>query len=200
MKPSGSLAVDADGSDAGRIASPEREQIGYHLKRAGSLLLQRLGFSESLLREGLVAGIRGAVCIAVWFLLLDTLQGRPLYTPIALGSVLFQQPEVAPLADLALSFLMVLFYTLVHGLVFCLIGCIAARFFVEAEKHPAYLFGLLLFFIFFCAGLLTLALAFSAPLLKVLSPLAILAGNLLAAGFMIRYLWKRHPLDFRQLL
>ena len=36
--------------------------------------------------------------------------------------------------------------------------------------------------------------------LEVLTVPAVLAGNLLAAFVMGRYLWRRHPLDLRQLL
>lgn len=199
MTPSRFLSAEVGGAAAGPAYSPD-ERIGWHLRRAGELALRRLGFTDGLLREALVAGIGGGAVIAVWFLLLDTLQGRPLWTPLVLGSALFHRPEVAPLADLALSFLMILVYTLVHGLAFIAIGGLAARLFVEAERHPAWLFGLLLFFVFFCAGFVTLVAAAASPVLGHLSPLAVLAGNLLAAGFMLRYLWRRHPLDLKQVL
>src|SRR3989449_5423278 len=40
----------------------------------------------ALAQEGLIAGLVGAATIAVWFLLLDSLSGRPLYTPTVLGT------------------------------------------------------------------------------------------------------------------
>lgn len=40
--------------------------------------------------EGIVAGLTGAATLAVWFLLLDSLDGRPFYTPSALGTALFR--------------------------------------------------------------------------------------------------------------
>ncbi len=42
-----------------------------------------------MVREGLVAGLLGAGAVAVWFLLIDAITGRPLYTPAVLGSVVF---------------------------------------------------------------------------------------------------------------
>ena len=40
--------------------------------------------------EGIVAGLLGAATIAIWFLILDMIQGRPLYTPTVLGTALFR--------------------------------------------------------------------------------------------------------------
>src|SRR5438067_2400125 len=40
--------------------------------------------------EGIRAGLVGAATIAVWFLLLDTIAGRPLYTPNVLGTALLR--------------------------------------------------------------------------------------------------------------
>ena len=39
--------------------------------------------------EGIVAGLIGAATVAVWFFILDAIQGRPLYTPTVLGTALF---------------------------------------------------------------------------------------------------------------
>jgi len=38
-----------------------------------------------LYQEGMIAGVIGAIAVAVWFLLLDTAAGRPLYTPTVLA-------------------------------------------------------------------------------------------------------------------
>ena len=44
-----------------------------------------------MLPEALMAGCIGAGIIALWFLILDVIGGQPLYTPMVLGTVLFQQ-------------------------------------------------------------------------------------------------------------
>src|SRR5215470_8528318 len=73
--------------------------------------------------EGIVAGLLGAATIAVWFLIVDTISGRPLYTPTVLGTALFRgganvdHPETLPV-----SFEMVMLFTWVHALVFAAIG------------------------------------------------------------------------------
>src|SRR5262249_22126839 len=46
--------------------------------------------ASQILEDGLFSGALGAVLVALWYLILDSLAGRPLYTPFLLGSVLFQ--------------------------------------------------------------------------------------------------------------
>ena len=41
--------------------------------------------------EGITAGLIGAATTAIWFLLLDALNGQPLHTPTVLGTALFRQ-------------------------------------------------------------------------------------------------------------
>ena len=72
-----------------------------------------------LYQEGLVAGIIGALTVALWFLVVDVLHGRPLYTPTVLGTALFGRATVVGSYDtLPVSMDMVLMFTWVHGLTF----------------------------------------------------------------------------------
>lgn len=150
--------------------------------------------TDRLFQDGLVAGVIGAATIAIWFLILDTARGRPLATPSLLGTVLFGRGEtLASTGALPISFEMVLTYTWVHGLVFCVIGCAASWLLALAEWRPNAAFGVLLLFVVFEFGFLAVALVFSEPILRALSWPAILVGNLLAAVAMGGYLWRRHP-------
>lgn len=140
-------------------------------------------------QDGIVAGILGAGAIAIWFLVLDTLSGRPFYTPTVLGTALFRRgaglesPETIPV-----SLEMVGMFTWVHALVFVVIGGIASRLLVLAEKNPSFGFGVLLLFVVFQAGFTVAAMVFAAPVLKALGWPAVLAANLLAAAVMAGYL------------
>jgi hypothetical protein len=147
-----------------------------------------------LYQEGIVAGILGAVTIAVWFLLLDTLAGRPLWTPTVLGTVIFRG-GVGPgtLETLPVSLEMVLMFTWVHGLVFVGLGGIAARLLGYVERHPSSGFGVLLLFVVFQFGFIVVATIVAAPVLRVLSSWSILVANLLAAAAMTAYFRRRHP-------
>jgi hypothetical protein len=149
---------------------------------------------EHIYEEGLVAGLLGAVAIAVWFLILDSVEGRPFRTPTILGTAIFRggqgltSPESVPI-----SFEMVVLYTWVHALVFCVIGGIAARLLAVAERQPNAGFGILLLFVVFEFGFVGVTLLFAEPVLHALTWPAILVGNMLAAFTMGAYFWRRHP-------
>lgn len=144
--------------------------------------------------EGIIAGFIGAATIAVWFLILDTFDGRPFYTPSLLGTALFQRaagldsPETVPV-----SLDMTLMYTWVHFLVFCFIGALASRLLDVAEKNVNVGFGILLLFVVFEFGFIAAALVLSEAVLEALAWPAVLVGNLLAAASMGGYFWRHHP-------
>jgi hypothetical protein len=149
---------------------------------------------ERIYLEGIIAGLLGAVTVALWFLALDVVAGRPLHTPTLLGTALFRggqglaSPETVPV-----SVEMVVLYTWVHALVFCVIGGVAARLLAVAERQPNAGFGILLLFVVLAFGFLVVALIFAEPILQALTWPAILGGNLLAAVAMGVYFWRRHP-------
>jgi hypothetical protein len=150
--------------------------------------------TSRLYLEGIIAGFVGAATIAIWFLILDTINGRPLYTPSLLGTALFHRGErPGPPETLAVSLEMTLMYTWVHFLVFCIIGGFASRLLGLAEKNLNVGFGILLLFIVFEFGFIGAAFMFTEALLKALAWPAVLVGNLLAAASMGGYFWRRHP-------
>jgi hypothetical protein len=153
--------------------------------------------TSTVYREGIVAGIIGAATIAVWFLILDTIQGRPLYTPSLLGTAFFKPgaglTSPGPLPSSSYEFEMVVVYTWVHGLVFCAIGGVAAKLIALAERNPNLGFGILLFAVIFEFGFLVVAALIAEVILQELAWHSILLGNLLAAAAMAGYFWHRHP-------
>ena len=143
--------------------------------------------------EGISAGILGAATIAVWFFVLDLFNGRPFYTPSALGSALFGRGlEVDQLHTLPVSVEMVLVYTWVHALAFCVVGGVAAKLLALAERDVNLGFGILLFFVIFEFGFVGAAFLFAEPILHALTWPAVLMGNLLAAVAMGLYFWRHH--------
>jgi hypothetical protein len=144
--------------------------------------------------EGVVSGLIGAGSVALWFLILDSLRGKPLYTPTVLGFSLFHgMMGVARAQNLGVSLEIVLFYTWVHTLAFIILGGIAAALVALAEKNSNFGFGLLLLFVLVVSGFLAGALVFARPLLHALEWPEILLGNLLAAGAMALYFRRKHP-------
>jgi hypothetical protein len=88
---------------------------------------------------------------------------------------------------------MVVIYSWVHALVFCVVGGVAARLLALAERRPNAGFGILLLFVILEFGFVAAAMLFAAPVLRALSWPAIVVGNLLAALVMSVYFWRRHP-------
>lgn len=143
--------------------------------------------------EGIIAGIIGAAVLAAWFFILDTLHGRPLYTPTVLGSALFRSNHApSEFHDLAVSIEMTIMYTWVHVLVFGVVGVIASRLLVYAEENPNFGFAILLLFVFLEFGFVGAAFLFAEPLLGLLAWHTVLLGNFFAALGMAVCLWYYH--------
>src|SRR2546425_1611034 len=149
---------------------------------------------STLHQDGIIAGVIGAAVVALWFLVVDALQGRPLYTPTVLGTALFRggaglgTPEMLPV-----SMEMVWMFTWVHGLLFVALGGIASWLLHVAERNPSYGFGILLLFVVFQGGFFFVAMLFAASVLHALAWPAILVANLLSSAAMAAYFWRRHP-------
>jgi len=143
--------------------------------------------------EGIIAGVIGATVIAVWFLIVDLLQGRPFYTPMVLGTALFggENGLTGP-APFHASWETTLMFTWVHGLVFVFIGGIVSLLLGLAERNPNLGFGILLFFVILEFGFIAVAIVVAEPILGLLAWPAVLVGNLLAASAMAGYFWYRH--------
>ena len=96
-------------------------------------------------QQGLVAGLIGAATIALWFFIVDLVNGRPFFTPNVLGMALFRGgASIEPPTSQTISLEMVLVYTWVHGMIFCLIGGLASRLLALAERDLHLGFGILL--------------------------------------------------------
>jgi hypothetical protein len=148
------------------------------------------------IREGLVTGLLGASAVALWFLIVDVIAGRILFTPAALGSAVFLGARTADVVQVSL--LTVGGYTLLHVTAFMLTGLVAAGVVAAAEEYSeAILLGGVLLFVSFEAfsiGLLTIVANW---LVDTLSWWNIAGANLVAAAAMGGYLYLRHPLLMR---
>ena len=145
-------------------------------------------------QEGIIAGILGGLTVAVWFLVVDLVQGRPLYTPTVLGTALFGRGVgTTALQNAPPSFEMVAMFTWVHLLAFAVVGVVVSRLIAMAEKNPSLGFGFVLLFVILTACFTAAVMIVAAPVLRALTWPAILVANLLAAAVMTGYFWLRHP-------
>lgn len=160
--------------------------------RSGVLGL-RDGLKEHpVVREGLLAGLLGAVAVAAWFLVVDLALREPLWTPAALGSALFEGAAGPEQVRITLG--TVLGYTALHLGGFLLAGMVAAGLVGQVEKFPPLVFALLLLVVVFEVFFIGLTVALGEWILESVAWWAVFAGNLLAAGAMGGYLWRSHPL------
>lgn len=143
--------------------------------------------SNALVR-GALAGFFGALTLAVWFLIVDAVQGQPFATPSFLAAaVLGREVNGA-------GFGLVAGYTALHFLVFIVVGVTVTWLFDRLDARPRTLFGLVLGFLLFDAvfyfGLVTTGV-------DVISRLGgwpmVLVGNLLAGLVLFGVLSRMEP-------
>lgn len=150
---------------------------------------------HTVLREGLVSGLLGAAVVAVWFLLLDGLFRQPLFTPGALGSLLFH--GAASPEGVRLTSATVWGYTVVHVAAFLLFGMVISALVAQADRTPSFIFGVLLLGVVFEVFFVVMVASLGTWVLEEFAWWSVLGGNLLAALSMGGYLWGRHP-DLRR--
>lgn len=146
---------------------------------------------HQVLREGVIAGVIGALAVAAWLFVVDLGTGRLLYTPAALGSALFMGVNAPEAVQVTAS--NVLGYTGVHFVGFIAMGMVFAALITRAEQSPPLLMGLALLFVTFETLLLGLVAILAVWLLDVLPWWSIALSNLVAAAAMVFYLWRAHP-------
>jgi len=150
-----------------------------------------MGSEGRIVREGVVAGVIGAAVVAILILVFDVASGAPLQSPAILGSAILRGIRDPNLV--AVSAGPVLGYTILHGLGFIVVGLIASYLVASAEREPAMVLALLIFFAAFEVFFLALIAFWALPVLGVLAWWEILAGNLVASLAMLYYFHRRHP-------
>jgi peptidoglycan biosynthesis protein MviN/MurJ (putative lipid II flippase) len=145
-----------------------------------------------ILLDGLLAGALGVAVGGAWFLALDLAAGRPLSSPALVGHALLhralpaaQGAGVAPLEVAACT----AFQVLAFGAIGIVFSWLMTRF----ERFPTVGVVLLALFVSLQLAFFALDLALGVRLLDRLRPWSVILANVLAAGAMAAYLWKRHP-------
>lgn len=156
--------------------------VAYFFRGHRALPGALFGSWTRVLREGVVAGLIGAVTVAVWFLAIDWINGQPLRTPELLGQgFLGLEGTEAVLA-----------YTAVHGVAFLAFGIVGAALIAGAERQPLLLFGLIILFTSFEIFFFGATVIAASWVLDYLAGWAIFVGNILAATAMLAYYLSEH--------
>jgi hypothetical protein len=147
--------------------------------------------SRHILWEGLVSSLIGAGAVALWFLIVDTLSGRPFYTPAILGSAAsfgLRDPS-----EVVINLQSVGVYSAFHFLAFFAVGIVAAVLAGEAAKSPNVLWLVAEFFIIFEFAFYAAVALVVTPLLGELAWINVAVGNLIASVGMAWYFLHAHP-------
>ena len=142
-----------------------------------------IGPWAGVLREGVVAGVLGAVIVALWFLAIDTIQGEPFRTPQLLATAFLRQTD--PVAA-------VFSYTIVHGFAFLAFGIVASLLVAAAERQPVFVIALVILFTVFEVGSFGAIVIAANWVLNEVAGWTIFVANLLAASAMLAYFFRRH--------
>jgi hypothetical protein len=142
-------------------------------------------------KDGILSGAIGALMVAVWFLILDSIAGRPLYTPSLLGKVLFGVPNA--MQDPAIVPSVAAVYTGMHLAVFVVVGIVAAYIVAAVEHMPSMRVLFFFFFVILEGAFFVYDLLEGDELIGKLGVTTVVIANLLAAGGMSAYFVWRHP-------
>jgi hypothetical protein len=137
------------------------------------------------LRDGIIAGLIGAAIVAVWFLIYDAARGHPFRTPALLGAAALQ--GVRDPSAVTVSPGLVAQYTVLHGVVFALVGVLIAYLIVSAQSQPSRLLIVVIALLCFEVALLAVLTWWARPVMTTVRWWAILLGNALAAVGMLIY-------------
>jgi len=160
---------------------------------AQSLKSRTMSERAMICLDGVIAGLIGAAIVAIWFLFMDTVTRLPLYTPTVLGEgLLFKEHGLAPNSGELVSLKLTLVYSGVHGLVFMLLGLIAACLLLLSKRKLHLGIVLIALFAVLELGFVGTAFFVAKPILDELAWPIVLTGNFLAAAGMACYLSLRH--------
>src|SRR6266516_3655500 len=137
--------------------------------------------------RGAVGGLLAGLTVALWFLVVDSLAGRPFHTPAVLAGALARQDIATP------TFRIVAAYTVVHFAVFALLGVAMAAAIGTLRLPPRLLlavpFGLVAQELVFYAGLLLSG----TPRVAVVPWPHVVLANVLSGGVLMWYLHRAQP-------
>jgi len=135
------------------------------------------------LREGIIAGLIAAGIVAVWFLIYDAARGQPFRTPALLGAAAVQGLRDPGAVTVTPG--LVVQYTVLHGVVFAMIGVLIAYLITAAQRQPSRVLVLIIALLCFEVSFLAAVTWFAHPVLGEIYWWAILLANTLAAVGML---------------
>ena len=143
---------------------------------------------KSIISEGLVAGLFGAVAVAVVFLVYDVSTSEVLRTPSTLQALFFEGPGTAHQAETSLQ--RALLYTVVHLGAWLVVGVASAYLAAATERFPSLWYALVVGVAALICALLWAAGVWQVPGLGYHH---LWVGALVGGAALGSYLLRRHP-------
>ncbi len=144
---------------------------------------------NGVVREGISAGLIGATAIALWFGVIDMIQGHLLATPIMLGTSLMSLFLGGDPPSRAGAFIG---YTIFHFALFMVVGIVLAWVVNASERVPSAFIGFAGLFVAFEVGWIGWTTVLSQGFGE-LTWLQVFVANLIGAAAMGWYIWRQHP-------
>lgn len=146
-----------------------------------------------LLRNGVIAGIIGATCVAGWFFIVDIISRSPFGTPLVMGHAMVTLLRPTP-GWAASPLAVIVVYTVFHYAAFIAVGIVAAIICSWARNEPSILLGFVVLFATVEVGFYGyVAVLAQASDLHELAWYQVMIGNLIAAAGMGFFLWRAYP-------
>jgi hypothetical protein len=140
--------------------------------------------ATQVIRDGIIAGLLGALVVAGIHLITDLVAGEPLRTPTALGVLLLGGGEAAANLGIALRF------TCIHAVAWVMLAVLASWLISMADVHPRLAATIFAVSAFVFINVMYLAGALSVPGLP---PHHLWVGTLLGSAAAGAWLLRRHP-------
>ncbi len=161
----------------------------YFLSRHPRLARHLLGRWLAVFREGVVAGLIGAVIVAAWFFAYDLVTAEAFRTPLMLGEAIFNSAMPAtPSTEVPL----IVGYSVIHFLAFIGLGVALAILMAATDREPILALGMVVVFAIFEVFFLGWVTVTDASLLDQLGWWKIIAANALALAGMAGYEIRQH--------
>ena len=144
-----------------------------------------------IIREGVAAGTLGGAIVALWYLLCDSVGGRPFHTPALLGAIFFNGLRGHDVAAATLA--PVLSFTVLHFAAFIAFGLATAAVIAAAEREPLLALGALMVYACFEICFIAFVAAIDASALGALGLWKIAASNAITLVTVFGYFQYQHP-------